>query len=167
MNPIDVRCMTTTAIVPATILIVEHDDCADALPTLLAELPGVGMVTVVGAADAALDAIDQLSASQSDAIAFDVGSGVTTPASVLPDVVLIDAQIPGPHGKNLDATIADLRRRLPEAAIVMLCLYPHARRGTAHLHADRCIRKDTSPRELRALIDDLRRERRAATSSLV
>jgi len=130
---------------PATILIVEHDaDCADALQTLLAGLPCVGQVRTAGSTDDALDLVT----ADADIMAF----GASYIA--LPDVIFIDAQLDAPESSIVEA-MSTLRQLVPSAPIILLCLYPHALRDKIHTIADRCIRKDNSYRELRALVDEL------------
>ena len=132
---------------PTRILIVEHDiDCLDALQTLLADMPGVGEVH---AATTAVDAFNLIGSSpDAEVTAFSV------PAANLPGVIFIDAQLPHPESSMVE-TLATLRQIAPDATIILLCLYPHSLRGRLHSIADRCIRKDTSYRELRALVDEL------------
>ena len=141
---------------PATILIVEHDaDCADALQTLLADLPGVGQVRTAGSTDDALDLV----AADADITAFNRSD------LALPDVIFIDAQLNTPESSIVEA-ISALRQIVPSAPIILLCLYPHALRDKIHTIADRCIRKDTSHRELRALVDELLRQKGQVALSL-
>lgn len=140
---------------PATILIVEQDiDCADALQTLLADVPGVGAVRTAESTTRALELV----AAEAEVTAY----GFPFPAPAVPDVIFIDAQLQTPEAKMVEELTA-LRRTMPGARIILLCLYPHVLRDTIHAIADRCIRKDTSYRELRALIDELLLQRRTPT----
>jgi DNA-binding response OmpR family regulator len=149
-NDADVAPLTFTPD-PATILIVERDaDCADALQTLLADVPGVGLVRTAGSATDALELV----AGDDDVTAYDLSAAVATP-----DVIFIDAQLRTPEATMVEE-ITSLRRTVPGASIILLCLYPHVLRDRIHSLADRCIRKDTTYRELRALVDELLRQKR-------
>lgn len=139
----------------ANILIVEHDaDCADALETILAALPGVATVqTAVTAADA----FDLLDDGSYDVVGFGMGPDVVP----TPDVIFIGAhQLDNCEIEfELLDTLTGFRSIAPDASIVLLCVYPNRYRDTLGDLVDGCIRKDTSASELRALIDDLRATR--------
>lgn len=143
----------------ADILIVEHDaDCADALATILSGLPGIASVqTTVSAGDA----FDLLDDGSCDVVGFGVMLGVR-PSSP-PDVIFIGAHQPDTSEiePELVETLSVFRRRVPDASIVLLCVYPGRYRDTLGDLVDGCVRKDTSARELRALIDALRAARLA------
>ena len=141
----------------ANILIVEPDaDCADALETLLSDLPGIATVQMAVTAGAAVDLLDEAS--------YDVvGIGIPadnngTPA---PDVIFIGAHVPDAAAIELELleALTTFRSRVPDASIVLLCVYPTRYRDMLGGLVDCCIRKDTSASELRALIDNLRATR--------
>ena len=144
----------------ANIMIVEHDaDCADALETILADLPGIATVqTAVSAGDA----FGLLDDGSYDVVGFGMTPEVV-PAST-PDVIFIGADQPDTFDVALELldTLASFRNRVPDASIVLLCVYPSQYREALGGLVDGCIRKDTSARELRALIDDLRANREAS-----
>jgi DNA-binding response OmpR family regulator len=140
---------------PATILIVERDaDCADALQTLLADVPGVGLVHTAGSASDAIELV----AGDNDVTAYNMSAAATV---ATPDVIFIDAQLQTPEASMVEE-ITSLRRAAPDASIILLCLYPHVLRDRIHSAADRCVRKDTSYRELRALVGELLSQKRQA-----
>src|SRR4051812_17521571 len=116
----------------ADIVLVEHDcDCADALEVLLAGLPGVRDVRVVSSAREALVAVQR--GRVPDAIFLNSSEG-TYP--------LID-------------DIRSLRHAAPEAALVLLCVYPEALRADVAELVDAAITKDTCRRDLELLLDRL------------
>ena len=134
----------------ANILIVEHDaDCADALETILSDLPGVATVRTVGTAGAAFALLHD---GPYDVVGFGM------PGAPTPDVIFIGAHQPVADEvePQLIAAVTTFRKRVPDAWIVLLCVYPNQYRDTLRELVDGCIRKDTSARELRALIDRLR-----------
>ncbi|MDQ3547549.1 MAG: hypothetical protein M3439_01915, partial [Chloroflexota bacterium] len=141
----------------ANILIVEHDaDCADALETILSDLPGITTVQTAVTAGAAFDLLDDRS--------YDVaGFGIVPNAVQMsnPDVIFIGAHHPDADQvePQLLAAVTAFRSRIPDTSIVLLCVYPNQYRDTLRELVDGCIRKDTSARELRALIDNLRTTR--------
>ena len=141
----------------ANILIVEHDaDCADALETILADLPGIATVLTAVTAGDAFDLLDDRS--------YDVVGFGMAPDAVLdsaPDIIFIGAHQPDSCEVALELldTLASFRERVPDASIVLLCVYPSQYRDALGELVDGCIRKDTSARELRTLIDDLRATR--------
>jgi DNA-binding NarL/FixJ family response regulator len=144
----------------ANILIVEHDaDCADALETILADLPGIATVQTAATAG---DAFDLLNDGEYDVVGFGMLPAVAPAAT--PDVIFIGAHQPDSNDVALELldTLTTLRARVPDASIVLLCVYPSQYRDALDGLVDGCIRKDTSARELRALIDDLRATRSAA-----
>jgi len=141
----------------ANILIVEHDeDCADALEALLTDLPGVAHVKTAGTASAAFELLDDTD----DVVGF---SADTEVVAATPDIIFIGAHQPDTFtsGQELIDTVTALRKRVPNASIVLLCVYPNQYRDTLGELVDGCIRKDTSARELRELIDGLRATRSA------
>ena len=79
----------------------------------------------------------------------------------MPDVIFVNAHLPHGAGATLVGTLRTLRERVPHAAIVLLCLYPIQIREPLRSLADRCIPMDTSVRDLRALLDELRSPRSA------
>jgi hypothetical protein len=78
-----------------------------------------------------------------------------------PDVIFIGAHQPDTFtsGDALAETVAEFRERVPGASIILLCVYPNQYRDALGDLVDGCIRKDTSARELRDLIDELRASR--------
>ena len=153
--------VTTSAFAPMVntienILIVEHDaDCADALESLLTDLPGIARVKTAGTASAAFELLDD---GSYDVVGFGAGAD-TIPTT--PDVIFIGAHQPDTFtsSQELMNTVASLRERVPHASIVLLCVYPNQYRDALGEMVDGCIRKDTSARELRDLIDELREDR--------
>lgn len=144
----------------ANILIVEHDaDCADALETILADLPGIATVQTAATAG---DAFDLLNDGEYDVVGFGMLPAVAPAAT--PDVIFIGAHQPDSTDVALELldTLTTFRERVPDASIVLLCVYPSQYRDALDGLVDGCIRKDTSARELRALIDELRTTRSAA-----
>jgi len=144
----------------ANILIVEHDaDCADALETILADLPGIATVQT---AVSACDAFDLLDDGSYDVVGFGMTPEVV-PASN-PDIIFIGAHQPDSCDVALELldTLTTFRERVPNASIVLLCVYPSQYREALGDLVNGCIRKDTSARELRALIDELRAARSSA-----
>ena len=140
----------------ANILIVEHDaDCADALETILSDLPGIATVQTAVSAGEAFDLLDDGS--------YDVVGFGQLPTAPAPDVIFIGAHQPDTTEVALELleTLTTFRNRVPDASIVLLCVYPSRFRDTLGELIDGCIRKDTSARELRQLIDDLRAARAA------
>lgn len=143
----------------ANILIVEHDaDCADALETILSDLPGI---TSVQTAVTAGDAFDLLDDGSYDVVGFGMTPDVAPDST--PDIIFIGAHQPDSAEIQLELveTLTSFRDRVPDASIVLLCVYPSRYRDTLGALVDGCIRKDTNARELRALIDDLRAARAA------
>ncbi len=136
----------------AHILIVDHDaDCADALQTILTDLPGIAAVRTTMTAGTAFDLLDDGS--------YDVvGFGLSQAISSDPDIILIGAHQPEPSETDLELqeTLKTFRSRVPHASIVLLSVYPNRYREAFGDHVDGCIRKDTNARELHALIDELR-----------
>ncbi|HEX5166732.1 MAG TPA: hypothetical protein VFV93_15110 [Thermomicrobiales bacterium] len=136
----------------ANILIVEQDaDCADALEAILADLPGIATVQT---AETTGDALSLLNDAEDDVVGFGIAC-VIPPA---PDVIFIGADQPDSNDVAFELlqTLTTLRRRVPDASIVLLCVYPSQYRDVLGDLIDGCIRKDTSARELHMLIDDLR-----------
>ncbi len=144
----------------ANILIVEHDaDCADALETLLADLPGIATVQTAVTAG---DAFELLDDGSYDVVGFGMLPDVVP--ALTPDVIFIGAHQPDSCDVALELieTLTSFRERVPDASIVLLCVYPGQYREALGGLVDGCIRKDTSARELRALIDGLRATRSTA-----
>ena len=132
-NGVAARCDVPPS-TTGNILILDADaDCADALDMFLNDLPGVGQVRTAATSEA----------------------GLTLSQSLDPAVIFIDCMLPHELGTSLHATMTGLRERFPRAAIVVLCLYPLREHDGAHRLADRCVRKDTSYRELRKLTSEL------------
>jgi len=126
---------------PLCILIIDEDsDCVDALKMLLTDIPGVGNVLTATNAAAALT---ELAAPK---------AGGTVQ---YPDVIFIDLKTRVDRMASTQATLRALRRRMPAAEIVLLNVYPSGITRSLRGLVDRSIRKDTSYRELRALIDEL------------
>ncbi|MGE3928512.1 MAG: hypothetical protein AB7G13_36850, partial [Lautropia sp.] len=75
-----------------------------------------------------------------------------------PDVIFIGADQPDSSEAAIELleTLTTFRRRLPNASIVLLCVYPSQYRDALGDLVDGCIRKDTNARELRTLIENLR-----------
>lgn len=118
------------------ILIIDEDrDCADALETLLEDMPGVGSVATASSASAALATLHDSRLAH------------------LPDVIFIDPQTRVDRVASTQATFRELRRRLPQAAIVLLNVYPCGITRSLRGLVDYALRKDTSYRELHDLID--------------
>jgi DNA-binding NarL/FixJ family response regulator len=143
----------------ASILIVEHDaDCADALETILSDLPGIATVQTAASAG---DAFDLLDDGSYDVVGFGMLPDTVPPST--PDIIFIGAHQPDSAEIELELveTLTSFRRRVPDASIVLLCVYPSRYRDTLGELVDGCIRKDTNARELQALIDDLRAARAA------
>jgi CheY-like chemotaxis protein len=143
----------------ATILIVEHDaDCADALTTLLSNLPGIAAVRTTATAT---DAFELLDRDTDDVVGFGMLSASTRPST--PDIVFIASDQPdtGANTIQLLDTLTTFRGRLPDATIVLLCVYHDQCRTVLGGLADGCIRKDTNARELSFLIEELRAARSA------
>jgi hypothetical protein len=140
----------------ANILIVEHDeDCADALEAILADLPGIATVQTAGTAGAAFDLLDD---GSYDVVGFGM---LACAVATEPDVIFIGAHQPDTFttGDALAETVAAFRERVPGASIILLCVYPNQYRDAVGDLVDGCVRKDTSARELRELIDGLRASR--------
>lgn len=140
--------------IDSTILIVEHDaDCADALTTLLSSLPGIADVRATATAT---DAFDLLDNDTHDVVGFGMSSGSARPAT--PDIVFIaaDQHDVDESTRELIDTLATFRDRLPDAALILLCVYHDQCRTALSGLADGCIRKDTNAHELTTLIEDLR-----------
>jgi CheY-like chemotaxis protein len=136
----------------ANILIVEQDaDCADALETILADLPGI---ETVQSAETTANALTLLDEDEHDGVGF----GVTCDVAPAPDVIFIGADQPDSSEAAIELleTLTTFRRRLPNASIVLLCVYPSQYRDALGDLIDGCIRKDTNARELRRLIEKLR-----------
>jgi hypothetical protein len=138
---------------PTNILIVETDsDCADALQALMEGLPCVGSVQTTQTLAAARELLD----AAPEVVAF-AGHGAGHPAvtAAAPDVIFFDGGLTATDEVGLRATLVEVRRRLPDATVVLLCVYPdHCHVSLSGL-IDSCIPKDTNARELRALLDDL------------
>ena len=136
----------------AHVLIIDHDrDCIDALEMLLDDMPGVASVASAPSAAAAIatfDARDALDAFGRSARR--------------PDIILIDPQVRVDRIASLQATLRALRQRLPDSAIVLLSVYPGSTNRALAGLVDRSIQKDTSYRELRALIAELVNENEPA-----
>lgn len=142
----------------ANILIVEQDaDCADALETILADLPGIATVQT---AETTNNALTLLHDAEHDVVGF----GISCAVAPTPDVIFIGADQPDSTEAAFELleTLTIFRRYVPAASIVLLCVYPSQYRDALGDLIDGCIRKDTNARELRALIDDLRATRSAA-----
>jgi hypothetical protein len=122
------------------VMLIEHDrDCADALQSLLASIEGVGTVYVAATAGAALEAIE---------------------AKVIrPRAIFFATQADTP---TLTATLIMLRRRVPEAIVVLLCVYPECHADEAAGFAVRCLSKDTGRRELVQVLSGLTDRQTAA-----
>lgn len=124
----------------ASVTIVDDDvDSAEALQALVSAHPGVVSVRTVASAAGAV----ALLRGDAEVSAFSV------PAR---QIVLIDLHQDDPTAQ---ATLEGLRADLPDAAVVLLCLYPEQSRGAVCSLADRCVPKDTTPADLRDLLDDL------------
>ena len=110
---------------------------------ILADLPGIEAVQT------AITPRDAL-----DLIAGDAGMALERTATASPDIIFIGACQPDPAAieMTLLETLSTVRHRVPDASIVLLCVYPERFRQTLRGLVDRCVRKDTSARELRALI---------------
>ena len=132
-NGVVARCEVLPSNLGNVLILDADTDCADALEMFLNDLPGVGEVRIVANAEA----------------------GLTLPQLANPAVIFIDCLLPHELGTSLHGTMTGLRERFPRAAIVILCLYPLREHDGAHRLADRCVRKDTSYRELRALTSEL------------
>jgi DNA-binding NarL/FixJ family response regulator len=145
----------------ADIIIVDNDlDCADALQLLLSDVPGVGYVETVSDPESALTL---LAGRAPDVAAY------AAPAASPPDgqfqVIFLDVKSDRLREASVYETLGALRAMRPDAAIVLLCLYPDRTQNSACSLADRCVPKDTSYHDLRALIDDLRAGRAGQRSS--
>jgi hypothetical protein len=139
----------------ADVIIVDTDvDCADALQLLLSDVPGVGYIQTAESPDSALELL---------AMTPDVSAYAAPPATLLDgarqmQIVFLDVKADQLREASVRESLASLRAARPDAAIVLLCLYPDGTAGSACSLADRCVPKDTSYHDLRALIDDLRRD---------
>ena len=126
----------------ASVTIVDADiDSAEALQALIEGFPGVKYVHTVTSPAAAIE----LLAGGPDVVAFDGGSPVR-------QIVLVDAR---QEESAARATLELLRSELPQATIVLLCVYPDQSRRTVCTLADRCMPKDTTLEDVRALLCDL------------
>jgi DNA-binding NarL/FixJ family response regulator len=132
------------AVSPASVTIVDANvDAAEALQALVSAYPGVVEVRTVSSP---ADAVALLAADE-QVVAYAVSS---IPA--MRRIVLIDLRQDDPSAPE---TLASLRAELPDAAVVVLCLYPEQLGGAVCSLADRCVPKDTTPSDLRDLLDDL------------
>jgi DNA-binding NarL/FixJ family response regulator len=141
MYPTALLASTSGATQPpalANLLLIEHDgDCAEALHTLLVNLPGVHTVRV---------------AATTQGACVEVAHG---PA---PDVIFVDAC---GGASNLATTLRALRVAAPRAALVVLSVYPDAELPVVTRLADATLSKDTSHTQLVALFERLRATRGA------
>lgn len=137
------------------IMIIDADtDCAEALQLLLSDVPGVGYVQTAATAHEAIDALQMQPADGPDVVAY--GREILDPDHApARQVVLLDTKVDQAREAASHETIMALRQHMPEVTIVLLCLYPDSARATVCTIADRCVPKDTSHADLRALIDDL------------
>lgn len=139
VSPYDISAVSL-----ASVTIVDANaDAAEALQALVSAYPGVAEVRVVSSpaeAVALLSDGDQVTAY------------AASPVPAMRRIVLIDLRQDDPSAPE---TLASLRAELPDAAVVVLCLYPeHADSPVCSL-ADRCVPKDTTPSDLSTLLDDL------------
>jgi DNA-binding NarL/FixJ family response regulator len=146
MDTINARWMTNrSGDSGVSVTIVDADaDSADALRALVSACPDVRNVETVASAD---EAIARLS-DDAEVAAYAL---VTEPPTRR--IVFIDLRPDDPEAWH---SVTALRSSLPDVAIVMLCIYPEQSCSTALCErVDRCVPKDTSPADLRALLADL------------
>jgi hypothetical protein len=70
-------------------------------------------------------------------------------------VIFIDPQVRVDRVASTQATLRALRRRMPQATIVLLSVYPCGITRSLRGLVDHALRKDTSYRELRDLLDEI------------
>jgi len=110
--------------IPA-LLLDPDEDCREALGMLISDVPGVGPVwTAAGLADALRIVRDER-----------------------PAIIFLDC----PRSPKTVEVVEALRAAAPDAAIVLLCIYPERMPAAVTTTVDRCVHKDVSYAELEAL----------------
>lgn len=108
-----------------TLLIDPDEDCREALGLLISDVPGVGPVWTAASLDEALRIV----------------------RDERPAIVFLDS----PRSSESVEIAQTLRAAAPDAAIVLLCLYPERMLPALAIAVDRCVHKDVSYAELEAL----------------
>lgn len=124
--------------IPA-LLIDPDEDCREALGLLISDVPGVGPVWTAAALDEALRIV----------------------RDERPAIVFLDS----PRIPESVEIVQTLRAAAPDAAIVLLCLYPERMPAAIASAVDRCVHKDVSYAELEALTLRLMAEARTESDA--
>lgn len=137
-TPTPTPASSATPAIPHTVLLIEPDpDCADALETLLSSLP---MVAGVDVHLAPAEALAEIAAG-----------------TLRPSVVFIATNVENPP---LMRALNALEALVPDAATVVLCLYPDRLTEDVARKIDACASKDTCRRDLLELFAGLETLRR-------
>jgi len=118
---------------PINVLLIEPDpDCADALSAILAGLPRIDDVTVVANIRQAARLLEA--------------------ATVPPAIIMVDDQ---PGSCEILGTIDIVSEYAPEAALILLCVYPQCIDSRVRERVNYCVSKDVSRAELARVVDEI------------
>ena len=122
-----------TARNPIDVLLIEPDpDCADALSSILAGLPRIDRVIVVEDAREAARAL--------------------AGAEVPPTIIMVDDQ---PGSCAILGTIDVVSEYAPEAALILLCVYPQCVDQRVRDRVRLCVSKDVTRADLARVVDEI------------